>query len=146
MRKTLKFSIIIEANKSTVWKTMFTKESYPKWAAVFCGGSEAVTNWEEGSEVEFTSPDGDGMFGIIEQKVENQKMVFQHLGVLRKGQKMDNDESALWRGARESYALKEENENTTVQVSMDTTEALEKYFNETFPKALEKIKQLSEQK
>lgn len=145
MRQTLKFSITINASKEKVWNVLFTDENYPKWASVFCEGSNAKTDWKEGSEVQFTTPNGDGMFGIIEKKIPNKIMIFKHLGCLKKGEKIvPEKKSDDWKDAREIYELDEKNNKTELTVKMDSNPEYAEYFNETFPKALKRIKQLAE--
>lgn len=143
--KTLKFSTPINAPKETVWNVLFTNENYPKWASVFCEGSKAKTNWKEGSEVEFTTPDHDGMFSKIVEMEPNRKMVFKHLGTIKNGKRISNEGSASdWANAKESYELVETNGTTELKVKMDATDEFQDYFKKTFPKALKRIKQFSE--
>ena len=142
--KTLKYATTINANKEKVWNTLFTDENYPKWVSVFCEGSYAKTDWKEGSTVDFLTPTGEGMYSKIEQKIQNKIMVFKHLGLLKDGKKMQDEKSKQWENAKESYELMENNGKTELHASMDTTEEYIDYFNETFPKALKVIKELSE--
>lgn len=143
--KTLKFSTTIKASKETVWNVLFTDENYPKWAKIFCEGSTAKTDWKQGSAVEFLTPSGDGMFSTIAQKVLYKTMVFKHLGTLRHGKRVLNDDSSIdWENAKESYELLEVDSKTELIVEMETPEEFQDFFKETFPKALKKIKELSE--
>src|SRR6185295_10966931 len=113
-----------------------------KWTSVFSEGSHAVTDWKEGSEVQFLSKDGGGMFSLIDKKVPNEFMSFKHLGVVKDHQKQPEDaETKQWAGAMENYTLKETDGVTELSVDMDITEDFEKYFKETFPKALEIVKE-----
>ncbi len=142
--KTLKYTTTINASKEKVWNTLFTDANYPKWVAVFCEGSYAKTDWKEGSAIEFLTPSEDGMFSQIEQKIPNKLMVFNHLGLIKEGSKMYDEKSKQWENAKEAYELIENNGKTELHASMDTIEEYIDYFNETFPKALKKIKELSE--
>ncbi|RAJ12949.1 SRPBCC family protein [Olleya aquimaris] len=142
--KTLNYSITINASKDNVWNTLFTDENYPKWVYVFAEGAYAKTNWQEGSPVDFLTPNGDGMFSKIHQKIPNNLMVFNHLGFIKAGKKVYDEKSKAWENAKESYQLIEKHGKTELQVSMDTTEEYIDFFNETFPKALKIIKELSE--
>jgi len=72
-------------------------------------------------------------------------MSFKHLGTLKGGEEQpDNEETKRWSGAMENYSLDEKNGVTELTVTMDTTEDHEKYFKDTFPKALESIRALAE--
>lgn len=139
--KTLNFSVSINAPKEKVWDKLWSDASYRQWTSAFMEGSYAETDWNEGSKVLFLSPGGDGMFSIIEKKVPNQEMTFKHLGEVKKGVEEPKD----WAGARESYQLTESNGTTQVNVKVDTVEDYQEYFEKAFPKALDILKQISEQ-
>lgn len=82
------------------------------------------------------------MFGVIEKKVPLEVMTFKHLGELKNGRQETKD----WAGARESYALTALTDQTTeVEVALDATDEFQDYFQDTFPKALHILKQISEQ-
>jgi hypothetical protein len=67
------------------------------------------------------------------------------LGTVKDGKEQPEDETSKnWWGAMENYTLKEIDEVTELSVVMDVTENEEQYFRETFTKALEKAKALSE--
>lgn len=140
-----KFSIEIKAPKEKVWDTLWNDDTYRKWTSVFSEGSYAQTDWKEGSKVLFLSPEGEGMYSTIAKKVTNELMSFKHLGVVKGGKEQPaDDETKKWSGAMENYSLKEKERSTELTVEMDMTEEHEKYFSETFPKALEKVKSLAE--
>ncbi len=140
-----KFSITIAAPKEKVWKVLWDKDTYSKWTSVFSEGSYAESDWDEGSRVRFLSPEGNGMFSIINKKRENEIMSFKHLGEVKDGK--EQPESAIsqkWNGAMETYTLKEINGATDLTVEVDITKEFFEYFNSTFPKALLKVKELAE--
>ena len=139
------FSIKIKAPKEKVWNVLWNDDTYRKWTEVFSEGSHAVTDWKEGSEVLFLSEDGKGMYSAIDKKIPNEYMSFKHLGVVKDKEKQPMDEETKeWSGAREDYSLKESDGVTELSVAMDIAESYEDYFKNTFPKALEKVKELSE--
>ena len=140
---TLTFATKINAPKEKVWDTLWNDSSYRKWTAAFMEGSYAESDWKEGSKILFLSPKGEGMFGIIQTKVPNEQMTFKHLGEIKNGIEEPKD----WRDATESYYLNEINGVTelSVKLTMDANPEFEQYFNNTFPKALEILKQISEQ-
>ena len=85
------------------------------------------------------------MFSTIDRKIANECMWFKHLGTAKDGKEQPEDEASKnWRGARENYTLKEIDEVTELSVAIDVTENEEQYFRDIFPKALEKVKSLSE--
>ena len=140
-----KFSVQIKAPKEKVWGTLWNDQSYRDWTNVFYPGSHAVSDWNEGSKIQFLGPDGSGMYSVIDQMQPNEYMAFKHLGVVKDGKELENDEeSKSWAGARETYRLTDREGVTQLDVELDTTEDHQQYFKDTFPKALEKVKEIAE--
>ena len=140
---TLNFATKINASKEKVWEALWDDTNYRKWTAAFMEGSYAESDWNEGSKISFLTPQGDGMYSIIEKKVPGVQMTFKHLGEVKKGV----EEPKEWGDAEESYHLNEKNGVTELEVKlkMETSSEFEQYFNDTFPKALGIVKQISEQ-
>lgn len=138
--KTIKFTTKINAPKEKVWDTLWNDATYRQWTSVFSNDSHAVSDWKEGSNIQFIDGKGDGMFSIIEKEIPNKQMSFKHLGELKNGVEEKQD----WGGAMENYFLSETNGVTELTVTMDSNEEFEKYFSETFPKAMKMIKQIAE--
>jgi hypothetical protein len=104
-----------------------------------------VSNWNEGDAVHFLDPNGNGMYSVIDKKVENQLMSFRHIGNIMKLEEMPLDEETkLWSDSKETYELKEENNQTKLIVTIDTLDNYVGFFNESMPKAIDLIKDLSE--
>lgn len=137
----LSFEITIKATPAKVWQVLWNDSTYRKWSSAFCEGSYAISDWKEGSKVQFIGPNGDGMYGIITVCKPKEQMTFKHLGEL-KGFK-EQPESA-WSGSIENYSLKEGNGTVKLQASLDSTLEFKDYFTQTFPKAMNLIKELSE--
>lgn len=139
---TLTFSTKINAPKEKVWEALWDDANYRKWTSAFTEGSYAESDWNEGSKISFLTPKGDGMFGIIQKKVPGIQMTFKHLGEVKNG----IEEPKNWGDATESYHLDETNGTTEllVKLEMESSAEFEQYFNDTFPKALEIVKQISE--
>ena len=49
-----------------------------------------------------------------------------------------------WTGGNENYSYHENNGITTVTVDMDTIDEYLEYFNNTYPTALDRLKEISE--
>lgn len=140
-----KFTIAINAPKEKVWQILWNDDSYPKWTAVFSEGSKAVSDWNEGSKILFVNENNDGMHSIIDKKIDYEIMNFKHLGMVKNGIELPEDEiSKSWSGATENYRLSEVNGITTLTVEMDIVEEYQNYFNEKFPLALKIVKELTE--
>ncbi|MBK7882989.1 MAG: SRPBCC domain-containing protein [Chitinophagaceae bacterium] len=143
--KTLHFEININATKEKVWDILWNDATYTKWTSVFCEGSHAISDWKEGSKILFLDGKKDGMFSTIAALVPNELMSIKHLGMVKNGKEMEMDkETESWSGAKEIYTLKEAKNNIKLLVDVDITEDHAKFFNEAFPKGLQKVKELSE--
>ena len=143
--KQLNFSIQISAPTDKVWSTLLDDKTYRQWTSVFHEGSYAMGDWSEGSKILFLGPEGSGMTSRIFRHVPNEFLSIQHLGTVSNGiEDFDSEETKKWAGALENYAVQEKNGVTTLNIETDTAEGFEAYFQETWPKALEKVKALSE--
>jgi len=143
----MNFSITINAPKEKVWQTLWDDESYRAWAAEFAEGSRAVTDWSKGSKVLFLGNDDKGMVSQIAENIPNEFMSFRHLGIYGDGREdTESQEAQKWKGF-ENYRLSGTNGKTdlTVALSMDNMPPeFVDYFQQTWPKALQKLKQLAE--
>ncbi|TCJ18740.1 SRPBCC domain-containing protein [Flaviaesturariibacter flavus] len=138
---TLKFSIHIDAPRARVWESLWSDAGYRYWTAAFMEGSYAETDWQEGGPIRFLSPGGNGMYSTIETLTPNERMVFLHHGEVKGGIAQP---PAPWAGARERYSLHDEGGGTRVQAELDANEELAGYFNSTFPKAMERLRDYAE--
>jgi hypothetical protein len=137
---TLKYKIYIDAPREKVWENLWNDKSYRQWTDAFTIGSHAVSDWNESDHIQFLDGKKNGMFGNIETKIDNEVMVFKHLGDILGGVEMERD----WAGAREQYFLLNREGKTKVKVSVDVLAEYVDYMNEVFPKALEKLKLITE--
>jgi len=139
------FQISIDAPKEKVWEILWGSTTYPEWTSAFAEGSAVETDWNEGSKVLFLDANGQGMVAQIAEKRTNEFMSFRHLGVLKNGvEDLDSEAVKQWAGALENYTLSTVNGQTVLTVEMDMAEEYKDYFVKTWPKALEKVKELSE--
>jgi hypothetical protein len=148
--ETLHFSIKINAPKKTVWNTMLGEESYREWTSVFMPGSFYKGSWDEGSKILFLAPDEtgktSGMVSRIKESRKYEHVSIEHLGFIEGGIEDRSSEAVKsWAGALENYTFKESNGQTDVLVDMDTSEEYKDMFLETWPKALQKLKELAEE-
>ena len=141
----LKFTTNIRAPRKKVWDVMLNDDTYRIWASVFMPGSYAETDWKEGSKALFLGQDGSGMVSRIEKNIPNEYLSIQHLGFIKDGvEDLTSEKVKQWSGAHENYTLKENNGVTEVLVELDSDDEFKDYFGSTWPKALEKVKELSE--
>ena len=138
----LEFSIDIKAEKIAIWKALWNESSYREWVSVFFEGSYAITdNWEEGSKVHFLAPDRSGIYSMIEKHIPNKMIQFKHIGNVVGGkEQIIDDETKKWSGATEIYTLTEGKNTNTLAVQIDVMDEHLEFMTNTFPKALEKVK------
>lgn len=142
------FSTVIHAPKEKVWQVLWGQTTYPVWTEPFGAGSRVETDWEEGSRVLFLNSENEGMVARIAKKDENDFMSFEHLGMVDKNgnEDFESEKVKSWAGSREDYTLKEADGKTELQVELDLEESHEGFFGDTFPRALQRVKELSEDK
>ena len=145
--KKIKFSISIKAPKTKVWHVLWDNENYKKWTAAFSEGSNAISDWKEGSKILFLDGKGSGMYSIIAQRIDFEKMSFRHIGEVKNGIEQPLDEKTkTWSGGLETYNLSESGGITELTVELDALVDFIDYFTKTFPVAMETVKSMSEAK
>lgn len=139
------YKVAISAPAGKVWDMLWSDAGYREWTTAFTEGSHAVSDWKKGSKVLFMDAKGSGMIAVIEDIVPNQFMSFKHLGEIKDGvEDTTSDKVKEWAGAHENYTLTEDNGQTTVTVDMDIAEPFAEMFDKIWPKALAKLKEISE--
>ena len=140
-----KFKIEINAPREKVWKTLWGNDSYPAWTSAFSEGSHVETDWKKGSKALFLDGKNEGMVSTIAENKPNEFMSIKHLGMVKNGvEDTTSEKTKEWAGSLENYSLKEVKGKTELTVDMDVTDEYKDYFKETWPKALDKLKELSE--
>ena len=137
----LHFSIEINAPREKVWQVLWEDATYRDWTSVFAEGSYAVSDWNEGSTIQFLDPkSGSGMSAVIVKKTPNEFMSFRHIAEIKNGQEQPPAASS---GGRENYTLTK-NTRTTLTVDLDAPDEYRQMFEDMFPRALGRVKTLSE--
>ena len=137
-----RFSTKIKAPKEKVWNVLWDDATYREWTRVFSEGSYAVSDWNEGSTVQFLDPESrSGMSAIIEKKRPGEFMSFRHQAEIRNGRIQPPSE---WSGAHEDYTLTTNGSRTTLTVDLDAPDEHRQMFESKFPQALQQVKRLSE--
>jgi hypothetical protein len=146
----LNFSVVIYAPREKVWHTMLDKKTYKIWTEAFGPGSDFKGDWNKGSKILFTAPGEKGEMGMVSRIKENRKYEYlsiEHIGVINEGKEdTSSDEVKKWAGALENYIFKEKNGTTEVLVELDSADEYKEMFQDMWPKALQKLKELSEKK
>lgn len=139
--KTLEFGFVIDADRETVWNTMFTLDTYEKWASAFCEGSTFEGSWDEGARICFLGPGGDGMMSVIAESRPHEFLSIKHLGEIKNGVE---DTKSEWASCFENYHLTDLGGSTEVRVVTDTLGDFEEFMTDAWPRALATLKSLSE--
>lgn len=148
----LKFKISINASANKVYDFMLgisSLSTYEQWTALFNPTSTYEGNWDKGSKILFIGIDEKGeKGGMVSRIIENiphQFVSIQHYGLFKADKEItEGAEVEKWANGFENYTFEETNGITTVFVDLDTTEDFIGYMNASYPKALEKLKELCE--
>ena len=139
----LTWSVEIDAPKEKVWKTMLEPDTYRLWAAEFTAGSYYEGTWETGSKIKFLGPSKEGMVAEIAENRPYEYVSIKHVGFVQNDvEDRDSDEVKAWAPAYENYIFSENSGKTLVKVDLDSIDAWKDYFNEAWPRALAKLKEI----
>ena len=145
----IQFSTLVNATPEKVYRTMLDEKTYRDWTAVFNPTSHYKGSWEKGTKILFLGTDKDGnqggMVSRIAENVPNTFVSIEHYGVLKGNEEVTSGpEVDSWAGAHENYSFKDVGGKTELLVEMDSAEEWKSYFEEIWPKALEKLKAMCE--
>lgn len=150
--KRLQFSKDIEAPVEKVYETMLGLKNistYEQWTAEFNPTSTYEGSWKEGSTIYFIGEDENGkrggMISEIEENIPFRFVSIRFKGLLKDGKEiLHGPDIENWKDGNENYLFSEHAGITTVIVEVDTAEGYVDYFNDTWPKALDKLKEIVE--
>lgn len=141
--KEMQFTIQINAPKEKVWQVLWQDETLRQWAGLVDPGTYMVGELKEGNEVQFISAEnGYGVTSLVEKITPNEYVLFKHQADTQNTGAEERDKQ--WTGGDESYTLTEDNGVTTLNMAFDVPEELEDIMAESYPKALNKVKELAE--
>lgn len=151
--KKLQFKVSINAPVAMVYDIMLgihSKSTYEQWTASFNPTSTYEGSWDKGNKILFVGVDENGEKGGMVSKIAdntpNKFVSIQHYGLVKGDQEItEGPEVEKWSNGFENYTFEESNGATTVTVDLDTTEDLLDFMNETYPTALDKLKELCEE-
>jgi len=150
--KKLQFNVNINAPVNKVYDVMLginNKSDYEQWTALFNPTSTYEGTWDRGNKMLFVGVDEKGekggMVSRIAENIPNRFVSIQHYGLLQADKEItEGPEVEKWANGFENYTYEENNGITTVTVELDTTEDFVDYMNESYPKALDKLKEICE--
>lgn len=148
----IQFDVNINAPAQKVYDLMLgisDKTTYEQWTALFNPTSTYEGNWNKGSKIHFLGNDDQGnaggMVSEIAENIPNQFVSIRHYGLLQNNKEItEGPEVEKWANGFENYTFEENNGITAVTVDLDTSEDFVDYMNDSFPKALEKLKEICE--
>ncbi len=152
MKNRLQFHSTIHASIEHVFDIMLgltNKSTYEQWTAEFNPTSTYEGTWEKGSKILFVGIDENGEKGGMVSKIAeytlNQYVSIQHCGLFKDGQEiMEGPDVEKWANGFENYLFQDSNGITSLVVELDTTEDFSDFMNETYPIALQKLKEICE--
>lgn len=147
-----RYTKTIHVPADTVYRTMLGLDNistYEQWTNLFNPTSTYEGSWDKGSEIRFIGTDEEGnrggMVSEIAEHIPNEFVSIRHYGVLKGDEVVtEGPEIEKWAGGHENYYFKKYNGSTTVTVETDVSADYLDYFNETWPKALDKLKSIAE--
>jgi hypothetical protein len=159
--KKLQFKVSINAPATQVYDCMLginSKSTYEQWTSLFNPTSTYEGSWDKGNKMLFIGIDEKGekggMVSRIAENISNRFVSIQHYGVLKADKEItEGPEVEKWANGFENYTFQENNVRqddparrgtTTVTVDLDTAEDFLDYINQTYPKALDKLKEICE--
>lgn len=141
--KEIQFSIDIHTPKEKVWNVLWQDETFRDWAGLIDPGTYMVGELKEGNEVQYISAEnGYGVTSLVEKLVENEYLLLRHQADTQDTGARDREKQ--WTGGGESYTLEEKDGVTTLTVALDVPEELEEIMNDSYPRALQRVKVLAE--
>lgn len=139
--KKLHYTITINAPRKHVYKVMLEKPTYNEWTTAFSEHSDYEGAWDQGSQIKFVDGSGNGMISEIAENKPNEYVSIHHLGEIQDGKEKRYDPADGY----ENYTLEDADGGTKVTVEMvNLPDEYEGMFNEMWPKALDKLKEIAE--
>jgi hypothetical protein len=143
----------INAPAEKVYNTMLgigNIETYEQWTSEFNPTSSYEGSWEKGAKICFIGTDEKGkrggMVSEIAEIIPFRFVSIRHCGILDgENEITEGAEVEKWAGSLENYSFQEHNGVTTVTVEIDVAEDYLDYFDTTWPKALDMLRDLSEE-
>jgi hypothetical protein len=139
--KFLEFEIQINATPEKVWETLFTQDSYKKWASAMNEGTYFEGNWEVGSIMKFLDPQNNGMYNLVTENIRFKALGMKHLGWILKGELSPQN----WEDSTLNYILEPSENGTLLKGTVNSLDEFVEFFNSKYPQNFEHIKRLAEE-
>jgi|SRR5690606_9607401 len=147
--KKMQFKIDIHAGIENVYDTMLGEKTFKKWTSEFNPTSDFEGSWEKGAKILFVGVNKEGkregMVGLIEENIPYRFISIKYIGLLNGDKEItEGPEIESWVNTFENYSFSGNDIQTTVTVDIDIQDQWVDYYEKTYPKALERLKQICE--
>lgn len=141
--KELEYKIKINKPKEIVWFTLWDDQSFRDWSNNIDEGTYMLGDLIEGNEIQFISSlNGYGVTSLVSKLIPNEYILFKHASDTQNTGTETRDKQ--WTGGSESYTLNDNDGSTLLIIKSEIPDELVDVFNESLPKALDRIKYLAE--
>lgn len=141
--KELQFRVSIHAPKDRVWSVLWDDATFREWAGVIDPGTYMEGELKVGGSVQFISAEnGYGVTSHVDEVKRGEYIQLSHVADTQDAGERERDDE--WTGGKESYSLTEQDGITTLVATFDVPLKMEAYFNEAYPKAFARVKELAE--
>jgi uncharacterized protein YndB with AHSA1/START domain len=151
----LHYEIVIGEKPEKVYTVMLADKTYREWTKIFNAASRFEGSWGKGSKIVFLGSDErgnvGGMVSRIRENIPNRFVSIEHIGMIEDGKEITSGPKVdPWKGGLENYTFAEQNRGTFLSVDLvfktgGMNEQMVAYFADTWPKALNKLKEICEQ-
>ncbi|HLP73127.1 MAG TPA: SRPBCC family protein [Bacteroidales bacterium] len=143
------FEVDINAEPAKVYNALISPETFEQWSSVFSPGSHFKGSWSKGSKIRFigSGKNGkeEGLIGRIRENIPDKFISIEYFGFIKDGvDTMCGPEVDDWQGALENYTLVPGAGKTILAIDLDVIPEFSQLFEEQWPKALEKLKEICE--
>lgn len=148
--KKINLNITINTSRESVWDAIVDDSKFRLWTSAFTEGSYFEGGWNKGDAIRFMAinkqGEKEGMVSEIAESIYPNYISIKHLGyIVNDIDDTTSEEIRKWAPAFENYTLEElEQKKTLFKLDMDATEEYYDMFLEMWPKALTKLKEVSE--
>lgn len=147
--KKLEYKTEIAAKRDKVWNTMLQPDTYREWVNAGWPGSRYEGKWVQGENIRFIGggEEGGTLANLVEVR-QPESLKIKHIAIIKDdGSEDRNSEQAKgWVGTTEDYTFTEKNGKTEVKVVINSSPEWESMFNDGWPNALKKLKEICERK
>jgi hypothetical protein len=125
---------------------MIGHETYKDWTNAAWPGSDYKGEWKQGENIRFAGEDGTGTLATVNTFEPYTKILLTHIALLQPGSIEDTESewAKKWVGSLEGYTFAEKDGITELTIDMKIYEDWEDMFNNDWPIALARLKEICE--